>query len=138
MNACSPDDWRERKIREWLLLMLRLAITRELRDRCAVFAMAGELDALGRYWRPTPPRFFARTAGEVYDAILGVGDNANVILREHIARISDPRLRGAFAAAVDLDPEPGDFLHRPIEAPQSQQTRGAGLVERLAEKMTVL
>ena len=90
MNACSADDWRERKIHEWLLLTLRLAITREPRDRLAVFAMADELDALGHYWRPTAPRFFARTASKVCDAILGVGDNANVVLRKHIARIGDP------------------------------------------------
>jgi hypothetical protein len=118
MNACPPDDWRERKIREWPLPMLRLAITREPRDRFAVFAMADELDALGHYWRPTASRFFARTAGEVCDAILGIGDDANVILQKHIARIGDLRLRGAFAAAIDLDPEPGDYLHRSIRAPQ--------------------
>jgi hypothetical protein len=47
MNAAfSSDDWRERKIREWLLLMFRFAVTREPRDRSAVFAMADELHAI--------------------------------------------------------------------------------------------
>jgi hypothetical protein len=44
MSGCGPDDWRERRIRERLLLILRLAITREPRDRFAVYAMADGLD----------------------------------------------------------------------------------------------
>jgi hypothetical protein len=72
-----------------------------------------ELDAVGLYWRPTAPRFFARTASEICDAILEVGDDDNVTLRTLIARTGDPRLRGALAAAVDLDQSPGDYQHRP-------------------------
>jgi len=109
MNAFSSDDWRERKVREWLLLMLRFAVTREARDRLAVLAIADELDALGGYWRPMAPRFFVTTAGKVCDAILGVGGDADAILRTHIARISDPRLRSVFAAAVDLKEPPFDY-----------------------------
>jgi hypothetical protein len=103
MNAAfSSNDWREQKIRDWLLLMLRFAVIRDPSDQSAVFAMADELDALGVRWRPPAPRFFVTTAGEVCDAILGVGENANAVLRTHIARIDDPRIRGAFAAAVYL------------------------------------
>jgi hypothetical protein len=53
MNAFSSDDWRERKVREWLLLMLRFAVTREARDRLAVLAIAMSstlLAATGGQW----------------------------------------------------------------------------------------
>ena len=86
--------------------MLRFAITREPHDRSAVFAMADELDALGGRWRPTEPQFVVTTAGEVCDAILGVSENANAVIQTHIARIGDPRMRGAFAAAVDFRYQP--------------------------------
>jgi hypothetical protein len=68
MNACSQHDWREQKIREWLLMMLRIAITREPRDRFAVFAIADGLDALEHYWGPTAgdPRL-RRTFGAAVD-----------------------------------------------------------------------
>ena len=115
--AFTSDDWQERKIREWLLLILRFAITREPRDRLAASAMADELDAVGGCWRPMAPRFFVTTTAEVCDAILGLGEQANVVLRTHIARISDPRLRGAFTAAVDLQHQPVDYHPQPPEAP---------------------
>ena len=115
--AFTSDDWQERKIREWLLLILRFAITREPRDRLAASAMADELDAVGGYWRPMAPRFFVTTAAEVCDAILGLGEQANAVLRTHIARISDPRLRDAFAAAVGLQHQPVDYHPQPPEAP---------------------
>jgi hypothetical protein len=127
MNAFNSEDWRERNIREWLLLILRFAITREPRDRFAVYAMADELDAVGLNWRPAAPRFFARTAGEVCDAILEVGDNANVILRTLIARIGDPRLRGALAAAVDLDREQDNYQHRQREQQSTKVNRREAL-----------
>jgi len=121
MNAAfGSNDWREQKIRDWLLLILRFAVTREPRDRSAVFAMADELDALGVRWRPAAPRFFVTTAGEVCDAILGVSENANMVLRTHIARIDDPRMRGAFAAAVDLQRQPVNCHSQPIEEPRRQ------------------
>jgi hypothetical protein len=58
---------------------------------------------LGVRWRPAGPSFFLTTSNEVCDAILAVSDgHNNVVLRTHVARIDDPRLRQAFAAAVGL------------------------------------
>lgn len=100
-------DWRGRKLREWLLLLLRFAVTRELSDRSAVLAMADELDSLDTRWRPAAPSFFLRASEEVCQAIFGVKNRHNVsILRRHIARIEDPRLRRAFQAAIDLQQTP--------------------------------
>src|SRR5262249_59558238 len=58
------------RIREWLLLLLRFAITRDGKDQAAALAMADEIDALGQRWRPSAPSFFRRTSGEVCEAIV--------------------------------------------------------------------
>jgi hypothetical protein len=99
----GSHDWRDRKVREWLLLLLRLAVTREATDQVAALAMADQLDSLGIGWKRAKPSFFVKTSIEVSNAILAVrdGDN-NTVLRRHLARIDDPRLRRAFRAAVGL------------------------------------
>lgn len=99
----GSQDWRGRKLQEWLLLLLRYAITRELSDRSAALAMADELDSLGGQWRPAAPRFFLKTSDEVCSAILTVLDgHIPPVLRKHLARIDDHRLRRAFEAAIGL------------------------------------
>jgi hypothetical protein len=65
MQQFSSQDWQTGRIREWLLLLLRFAITCDLKDQAAVFAMADEIDALGHQWRPSAPSFFRRTSGEL-------------------------------------------------------------------------
>jgi hypothetical protein len=115
--TCSGLDWRDRKVREWLLLLLRFAITREPSDRSAALAMADELDSLGVRWRPAAPRFFLTTSSEVCAAIVAVEDgHNNLVLRRHVARIPDPRLRRAFRAAVGLRPR-----SVPRQAPKGRQ-----------------
>jgi hypothetical protein len=47
LAAFGSPDWRDRKVREWLLLLLRFAVTREPPDRAAALAVAEELDSLG-------------------------------------------------------------------------------------------
>ncbi len=103
-RAKRSPDWRADRIREWLLLLLRFAITRDPKDEAAAFAMADEIDAAGLRWRPSGPSFFRRTTGELCQAITAL-DNPKraAILRSHIARIDDPRLRKAFQAAVELE-----------------------------------
>jgi hypothetical protein len=107
--AFDSPDWRDRKVREWLLLLLRFAVTREPSDRSATLAVAEELDSLGMRRKRTAPSFFLRTSNEICEAILAVGDGHDVddghegaVLRRHVARIDDPRLRRAFQAAVGL------------------------------------
>jgi hypothetical protein len=66
--------------------------------------MADEIDALGHQSRPSAPTFFRRASGEVCEAINALEDPRRItILKKHIARIDDPRLRRAFQAAVDLE-----------------------------------
>jgi hypothetical protein len=100
-------DWRADRVREWLLLLLRFAITRNPKDEAAASAMADEIDALGLRWRPSAPSFFRRTSGEVCKAITTLDDPKRAtILQNHIARIDDPRLRRAFQAAVEIEERP--------------------------------
>lgn len=97
----GSHGWRDRKLQEWLLLLLRYAVTREPSDRSAALAMADEIDSLGGQWRPAAPRFFLRTSNEVCTATVSSGDeHSKAILRRHIARIQDTRMRQAFEAAV--------------------------------------
>jgi hypothetical protein len=90
-------------IREWLLLILRFAVTRDAKDEAATLTMADELDALGLQWRPSAPTFFHRTSDEVCKAIVAPDDPKRAtVLKKHMGRIDDPRLRRAFAAAAEL------------------------------------
>jgi hypothetical protein len=100
----GPQDWRADQIREWLLLLLRFALTHEAKDEAAALAMADEIDALGLRWRPSAPNFFRRTSVEVCKAIASPAGRGRVtVLRKHLARIDDLRLRRAFQAAVELE-----------------------------------
>src|SRR5262245_29947910 len=67
--SAQSHDWRDCKVGEWLLLLLRFAVTREPAHRFDALAMADELDALGMRWRPAAPRFFRNTSTDVCDAI---------------------------------------------------------------------
>jgi hypothetical protein len=99
----GSQDWRAVRIREWLLLLLHFAITWDPKDEAAALAMADEIDALGLRWRPSAPSFFRRTSREVCKAITALDDPKRAtILKNHIARIDQPRLRRAFQAAVEL------------------------------------
>jgi len=98
----EPHDWRAARIREWLLLLLRFAITHDATDELAAFAVADEIDAIGLQWRPSAPSFFRRTSAELCKAIIARDDPRRAaILKSHIARIDDVRLRHAFQAAVE-------------------------------------
>lgn len=125
-------DWRDRKVREWLLLLLRFAVTREPTDQTTALAVADEMDFLGMELPRTKPSFFVKTSIEVSNAIPAVGDrDNNAVLRKHLARIDDPRLRRTFRAVVDLQE-----ASEPRERKRGRQvTKLPRLVERAAGKM---
>jgi hypothetical protein len=98
-------DRQDCMLREWLLLLLRFAITREQSDQATALTMAEELDSLGAKWKPAAPSFFARTSVDVSGAIVAVNDEQrDTVLQKHLARIDDPRLKQAFRSAVNLQP----------------------------------
>ena len=107
MRLLGPQDWRAERIREWLLLLLRFAVTRDAKEEAVASAMADEIDALGRRWRPLAPGFFRRTTDELCKALTAPDDpTRTTIVKKHLARIDDPRLRQAFAAAADIERRP--------------------------------
>jgi hypothetical protein len=104
MQQLGSQDWHAERIREWLLLLLRFAVTRDAKDEVSASAMADEIDALGQRWRSSGPRFFRRTTDEVCKAMTAPdGAERTTVLKQHLGRIDDPRLRRAFAAAVGIE-----------------------------------
>jgi hypothetical protein len=104
LSAGGPQDWRAAQVREWLLLLLRFAITRDPKDQAAAYAMARDIDSFALQGQSTPS-FFRRTSDEVCAAISASDDDPHrkVVLKQHLARIEDIRLRQTFQAAVDLE-----------------------------------
>lgn len=104
MTVEPHEDHRHAlKIREWLLALLRFAVTRQQSDHAIALTIADKLDAAGGQWWPAAPRFFTRTTDEICAAIATLADGQDsIVLRRHIQRIEDPRLRRAFQAAVGL------------------------------------
>jgi hypothetical protein len=104
-DASKSQNWRVRRVQEWLLLLLRFAITRHPDDQEAALRTAGEIDSLGIKDGSSAPSFFRRSTTEVCGAIAASehGSERHEILTKHLARIEDPRLRRAFRAGVDLD-----------------------------------
>ncbi len=112
----GSHDWRDRKVRDYLLLLLRFAVTREAPDQVAALALAEQLDSLGIGWKRAKPSFFVKTSIEVSNAVLAVRDGENnSVLRRHLARIDDPRLRRAFRAAVGLN-DPSEVQEKSAQA----------------------
>jgi hypothetical protein len=103
-DAGDAPDWGTRQVNEWLLLLLRFAVTSDAKDQSAALALADEIDARGLQWRPSAPTFFRRTTQDLCKAITTLDDPKRAaILKRHIARIDDPVLKRAFRAAVNID-----------------------------------
>ena len=103
-GASHAQDWGARQVREWLLLLLRFAVTSDAKDESAALALADEIDARGLHWGPSAPTFFRRTTNEVCKAITTLDDpKSAAILKRHLARIDNPVLKRALRAAVNID-----------------------------------
>jgi hypothetical protein len=87
--------------REWLLAMLRYAVTRNDADQSAVQMIAEALDARGV---PSSFDFFRRTSRELCLAIgEGASPRRTVVIRRQLDWIDDARVRRALAAALEVD-----------------------------------
>jgi hypothetical protein len=103
-NSTDRDDWQTRKVSEWLLSLLRFAITLEPADRFAVMSFASEMDLSSFQFTRSSPGFFLRETTDVCSAIVTTGGSQRaLVLKRHLARIEDRRLRQAFAAAIDFE-----------------------------------
>lgn len=102
----EAGERHDRTIRAWLLALLRFAVTRDNDDRLAVLAAASEINKLSL---SAPQgqrgfRFFHRTSAELCAAITDPRrPSSEAVLRRHLERMTDERMRRAFAAALELD-----------------------------------
>lgn len=96
------DDHYDRRIRAWLLALLRYAITLDDADRLAALAAASGIDKSDPR-RSGDFQFFHRTSVRLCDAVADpVRGNMDAV-RCHLNRMSDERMKRAFAAVLDLD-----------------------------------
>jgi len=59
-DASKSQNWRARRVQEWLLLLLCFAITRHPDDQEAALRTAGEIDSLGIKDGSSAPSFFRK------------------------------------------------------------------------------
>ena len=101
-DVVDRNDWRGKKVEDWLLAILRFAVTLRDEDRSTVLVAAEEIDRLGmRSEEQSEFEFFRNTSIEICSAIVEKHNSrGSAVLRLHLNRIEDCRLRRAFAAAV--------------------------------------
>jgi len=96
--------WEEAgRIRDWLLAILRFAVTLEPADRAAILAIAQQMDRLGSGGAQSSFAFFVRASTEICDGIV-VPKSADKItaLHGHLEKIEDDRLRRALEAILEI------------------------------------
>src|SRR5882762_6308938 len=104
MYEAVRDEWLAKKIRDWLLAVLRFALTLEESDKQSILAMAEDMDRLGAWPGRAPFGFFLRTSADLCRAVAYKDDpNRITVIRRWLMTIDDRRLRQATAVAVDLE-----------------------------------
>lgn len=100
----TPATTSDEPTRDWLLAVLRYAVTRDAADLSVVLGLAEAIDARGSHSEPSSFEFFRRSSLELCQAI---GEEASpgrsATIKRHLDRIEDARLRRAFAAAVEIE-----------------------------------
>jgi hypothetical protein len=100
----SGIERHAKTLRAWQLAILRFAVTLDNADRLAVLMIAAEIDGLGPRHDGKPDfAFFRRTSMELCAAILRPNELTSTILRQHLARIDEERLKRIFATAIETD-----------------------------------
>lgn len=105
-KSYAIPNLHERLIGAWQLAMLRFAVTRNNSDRQSVLALAAEIDRLGHAGGVDSFGFFRRSSTRVCAAVLAADRDSSEILRDFLQEIEVPRLRSAFAAAVEIADKP--------------------------------
>jgi hypothetical protein len=118
----------EQRVREWLFLLLRFAITRDAIDGAAAETAAQPLDAA---FQGTPSfSYFTRTTCDICKAIAEPRNEHNaLILQKFVTRIEDRRFRDAFCACLEL-PDDSAPRPRPRAAWRDRQDLWRGLPKR--------
>jgi hypothetical protein len=100
----APDGvaaGQSRQVRDWLLAILRFALTLDNADRAAVIAKAADMDRLGSGCGPSKFTYFVRTSVEFCNCIVDEGNfEKAATLRHHLWNIDDERTQRALEAAL--------------------------------------
>jgi hypothetical protein len=112
MNAETALDWRAEKVKTWLLALLRFSVTLEFDDEATVLGIADEMDRLGFVDRQPAFTFFLRTSTALCCAIADLEyPGRNELLRRHLGRIENVRLRHTFARRGSRTAQPREQGH---------------------------
>jgi len=104
-EAATKNEWQSGKIKNWLLTLLRFAVTRDNTDRVCVLETAREIDRLSGGVGDASFSFFVRTSAEICNAIVSLHDsNRQATLMRYFNLIDDQRLRAALEAATECRP----------------------------------
>lgn len=100
--AATEREWQSRKIKNWLLTVLRFAMTRDETDRICVLEIAREFDRKSSGAGETSFSFFARTSAKICSIIVADQDpKRRTTLLRYFNCIEDRRLRPALEAATE-------------------------------------
>ena len=103
-DSVAQAECPTKRVRDWLLALLRYAVTLHDADKSAVLVIAEEIDKLGSHAEGRSTfKFFRRTSIELCRAILDKHNSkASAVLRLHLNRIDDYRLKRAVEAAIEF------------------------------------
>jgi hypothetical protein len=123
-------DASSEQLENWLLALLRYAITRRDTDRMAVDALAKSMDSLGSRFDLPDFDFFARNSKRLCDAIAAGDAAGQPEFEQLLKRIEAPRLRRAFEAVLEVKREPARaqnraWLWKGLEKPEPCASVGA-------------
>jgi len=114
MNEHGTVERHAALLRAWHLAILRLALTRDNADRLHVFAIASEIDRLGRRDAPSGFSFFQRTSAELCTAMLRRQPGDDAVLGGYLAQIDDARLHRALAGALEIQQPKPDLARKRV------------------------
>jgi hypothetical protein len=104
-EEATRDEVQAKKVGDWLLAILRFAVTLEQSDRTVVMTMAEKLDGAEYRFGSESFCFFAKTSSELCGAIVDRNDPRSAdALQRHLRRIEDRRLQRALEAAIGYEP----------------------------------
>jgi hypothetical protein len=91
------------RIENWLLAILRFAITQDETDRIAMMAAAANMDRPGKHSTQSDFSFFVRTSKEISDLIAGNNSSAKIAaLRQCVRETGNERLWRALEAVLEI------------------------------------
>jgi hypothetical protein len=99
-----PVELGPDKLQQWLLAILRFAVTRDVMDRNVALGLAQEMDEPAGRRESDTFQFFRRTSTQFCDSISSPGDQSRYkALRRYFYWIDDRRLRFALEVAARYD-----------------------------------